>query len=248
MFVKNTLFCKSHRHLRYCQNQDSSYTIHAPLLFLCGSMLVAVILFTPTVSGQKQMQFPGHEPTFARRHFHRHQRNNPKQQNLEALNQVDSDELKHKSRRSASLKGRSITNQITITSKEKEVSDYDIVDNRKPIISEDMPGSSTGRPKVCSSCINRELYRNLTLMQIKEDILKNLNMSHGPPKVSKTDVNQHLMQQIVENYRDTHRHVDHFGGMQNDDGFHGKMMGEDDRHFQPKQITVLAQKRKYHIK
>ena len=113
-------------------------------------------------------------------------------------------------------------------------------------ISEEMPGSSSGRPQVCSSCINRELYRNLTMLQIKEDILKNLNMSHGPPQVSKKDVNRHMMQQIVANYRDTHLHADHLEGIQNDDGFRGQILSGDDRSFQPKQVTILAEKRKCH--
>jgi hypothetical protein len=104
------------------------------------------------------------------------------------------------------------------------------------------PGSSTGRPAVCASCMDRELYRNLTLQVIKEDILKKLKMEHGPPQVSRKDFDEHMMGQIVDRYRKT-KHIDQYGVVQSDQGSNGGF--EEDNEFSTtNQVTVLAQKRK----
>ena len=215
MFVKIKLLSKSHRHSGKCYNRDLLYTMPSFLFsFLC-MMLVGNIFLTPIllVSGNAEDGFP--DPNFSRRHHHRQQQ-----------------------RRSVSSNTGAPSNQIAISSEENEIHS-NIVDNGQV---QNLLGNSTGRPKVCSSCIDRELYRNLTLIEIKKDILKKLNMQHGPPQVSRKDVDEHMMGQIVDRYRTTHGHIDHYGGIQNDARRGGGF--DDDNEFQAKQITILAQNRK----
>lgn len=101
----------------------------------------------------------------------------------------------------------------------------------------------SGRPAVCSSCMARELYRNITLQAIQKDILKKLKMENGPPKVSRKDFDQHMMGQIVDRYRKTHQHIDQYGVVQSDDAFNGGF--EDDNEFSTtNQVTLFAQNRK----
>ena len=104
----------------------------------------------------------------------------------------------------------------------------------------------SGRPAVCASCMTREIYRNITLQAIQKDILKKLKMENGPPKVSRKDFDQHMMGQIVDRYRKTHKHIDQYGVVQSDDPFNGGF--EDDNEFSTtNQVTILAQNRKYNV-
>ena len=223
MFARSNLPCLSYKNLSKCQIRGLLYTMHSlslPLL-LVGSVLLAPML---VASGKPQDGlYQEHDPNFSRRHQHR-------QQNRNGLLSLQ--------RRSVVSNTGTTSNEISMSSQGNEVHSRNIGSGEATI----PPVSSSGRPKVCSSCMDRELYRNLTLMEIKKDILKKLNMPYGPPQVSRKDVDQHMMGQIVDRYRTTHGHIDHYGGIQNDGGRRSSF--ENDNEFQAKQITILAQKRK----
>jgi len=95
-----------------------------------------------------------------------------------------------------------------------------------------------GRNRTCSSCVDRELFKNFTREEIKERILRKLGMS-SPPNVTASQVPAQLVRQLLSRYR---RQLDALNDeeMQNDDAGGG---GEDDFHFQTRQINVIAQDR-----
>ena len=186
--------------------------------FFC-TLLAGSIFFTQMMLAFGQVDQNGmvqEDMRFSKRHFHRQQNRN----NLLSIH-----------RRS-----------IQSNNNGAQLSQNSIIENRNNP-NPGVPGSSTGRPAVCSSCMDRELYRNLTLQVIKEDILKKLKMEHGPPQVTRKDFDEHMMGQIVDRYRKTHQHIDQYGVVQSDQGSNGGF--EDDNEFSTtNQVTVLAQKRK----
>ena len=219
MFVKINLSCKSHKNPKGYQNKDLMQYMHVPR-FSIVCIFIFGNLFLPMI-----MAF-GQEPHDQMIHedIHFHKRLHHRQQTLS---------LKRRSIQSNNAAERPLSALNSINAEDA---------NKPPSLG---PGSSTGRPAVCASCMDRELYRNLTLQEIKKDILKKLKMDkHGPPQVSRKDFDEHMMGQIVDRYRKTHQHIDQFGTIQRDEASHGGL--EDDNEFATcNQVTVLAQKREY---
>ena len=219
MFVKNNLLCKSYNNLKGFHNKKQMQYMHFTRLSIVYIFVFGTLL-SPMI-----MAF-GQEPHDQMIHedIHFHKRLHHRQQTLS---------LKRRSIQSNNDAQRPLTALNSITAEDG---------NKPPSMG---PGSSTGRPAVCASCMDRELYRNLTLIEIKKDILKKLKMDkHGPPQVSRKDFDVHMMGQIVDRYRKTHQHIDQFGTIQRDEASTGGL--EDDNEFATcNQVTVLAQKRKY---
>ena len=219
MFVKNNLLCKSYNNLKGFHNKKQMQYMHLTRLSIVYIFVFGTLL-SPMI-----MAF-GQEPHDQMIHedIHFHKRLHHRQQTLS---------LKRRSIQSNNDAQRPLTALNSITAEDG---------NKPPSMG---PGSSTGRPAVCASCMDRELYRNLTLIEIKKDILKKLKMDkHGPPQVSRKDFDVHMMGQIVDRYRKTHQHIDQFGTIQRDEASTGGL--EDDNEFATcNQVTVLAQKRKY---
>ena len=219
MFVKNNLLCKSYNNLKGFHNKKQMQYMHLTRLSIVYIFVFGTLL-SPMI-----MAF-GQEPHDQMIHedIHFHKRLHHRQQTLS---------LKRRSIQSNNDAQRPLTALNSITAEDG---------NKPPSMG---PGSSTGRPAVCASCMDRELYRNLTLIEIKKDILKKLKMDkQGPPQVSRKDFDVHMMGQIVDRYRKTHQHIDQFGTIQRDEASTGGL--EDDNEFATcNQVTVLAQKRKY---
>ena len=98
--------------------------------------------------------------------------------------------------------------------------------------------NSTLSINLCSSCFDRELKRNITLTKLKRDILEKLNMFNGPPQVSRKDINENIVQQILRSKRALYEHFTPDGRVQNDEEeFHCR----NDPDFQPQQLTIIAQ-------
>lgn len=214
MFVKNKLVRKSHKHSRKYQNRRNLLQILHSFTFprLC-TLLAGSIILTQTMLafGQTQNGMVQGDLRSSNRHVHRQQ-----------------SQLLSLHRRSIQSNNGAPSNQLPISEVENKLHPGGV-------------GSSSGRPQVCASCMARELYRNLTLMEIKKDILKKLKMEHGPPQVSRKDFDVHMMGQIVDRYRKMNDHMDQYGVLQRDEASNGGF--EDDNEFSTtNQVTVLAQK------
>ena len=80
--------------------------------------------------------------------------------------------------------------------------------NRNKILSQ--TSSSIGRQHICSSCKTNEAYRNQTIMEIKKQILKKLNMPNGPPTTFQKDIDSDVLNQLVGLHKDTHPNFSSF--------------------------------------
>ena len=146
MFVKNKFSCKfpHHRNSRKSQNRNLMHIMHYSFTFpffctlLAGSIFVTQMVLALGQVGQDGMV--QEDMRFSKRHFHRQQNRN----NLLSIH-----------RRS-----------IQSNNNGAQLSQNSIIENQNNP-SPGVPGSSTGRPAVCSSCFDRELYRNLTKKVIK---------------------------------------------------------------------------------
>ncbi|XP_059084491.1 growth/differentiation factor 8-like [Tigriopus californicus] len=93
-------------------------------------------------------------------------------------------------------------------------------------------GEGGGGGKNCSSCVDRELFKNFTKEEIREKILRKLGMVN-PPNISTEAVPDHLVRQLLSRY---HRELD----IQGDQNTERMNQEEDDFHFQTKQINILG--------
>lgn len=93
-----------------------------------------------------------------------------------------------------------------------------------------------GGRKNCSSCVDRELFKNFTKEEIREKILRKLGMV-SPPNISTEAVPDHLVRQLLSRY---HRELE----IQGDQNTERMDVDEDDFHFQTKQINILGIKGK----
>ena len=187
--------------------------------FLAGSIFLAQIMasFGQSLDFEDGMQ--REDLRFARRHRHRQQNRH--------------EELLSVKRRSIQNNRANLINSNSIIEQDSN----NLISGKQQV---------SGRPAVCASCMTREIYRNITLQAIQKDILKKLKMENGPPKVSRKDFDQHMMGQIVDRYRKTHKHIDQYGVVQSDDAFNGGF--EDDNEFSTtNQVTIIAQNRKYNL-
>ena len=100
--------------------------------------------------------------------------------------------------------------------------------------------------KKCSSCVDRELFKNFTRIEIRDKILRKLGM-YQPPNVTVDNIPKYLVNKLMSKYGNEL-------GVQGDQGFGGGGGGlEDDDsdgpgdgyHIQTKQINVLAKSCKY---
>ena len=252
---------------RQCsKHHDLLGKIPTNLLSATFTLTAFVITLSITLANPANA-FPEHDANFFQRHAHRQAQQHKVTQ--AGVHDIDPVHIRHFRRRSANSNGGgSIMNEISLdspTPSDINIATNDVNENMVTTTTNDgTSDSSSGRPHVCASCIDRELYRNITLLEIKKDILKKLGMSQGPPQVSAQDVNEHLVQALVEKYRSKihsgPRHggnLHHYRGgehghdshnMQNDDANLGGGRGwdddNDDSHFQAREINIIAQKRK----
>ena len=75
-------------------------------------------------------------------------------------------------------------------------------------------GVSIGRPNVCSTCVDQEVYKNLTITEIKKHILKQLNMNNGPPMIHNKVFDKGLMNRLVGQQGLTRMYSDHYRNQQ----------------------------------
>ncbi len=87
----------------------------------------------------------------------------------------------------------------------------------------------------CSSCVDRELFKNFTREDVREKILRKLGMSEAPNVSAADAVPTHLVRQLLSRYR---HHL-----MQNDQADDDWDQGGDEYHFQTRQINIIAKPR-----
>ncbi len=94
----------------------------------------------------------------------------------------------------------------------------------------------------CPSCAaDRELLKNFTRAEIRDRILRKLGMAHAP-NVSTEAVPMRLVRQLLSRYRHHLADRDRERGMQGDQPHqHESDDGDDDFHFQTRQINIIAQ-------
>ena len=93
--------------------------------------------------------------------------------------------------------------------------------------------SSIGRQHICSSCKTNEAYRNQTIVEIKKQILKKLNMPNGPPAKFQKDIDSDVLSQLVGLHKDTHPYFNYFPNQ-------ARSFDETDSNFQ----AIIAELRK----
>ena len=105
------------------------------------------------------------------------------------------------------LRGNEIVTETILTSFQDN-DNISTINTHNKVLSQS--GSSVGRQHICSSCKTNEAYQNLTIMEIKKQILKQLKMPNGPPEVFQKDIDSDVLNQLVNLHKDAHPYFDHF--------------------------------------